>query len=603
MPTKGSPLKFLPLLILFLGLSATHVTAEENNMAIFTPYLDTPPKIIEVISKTEEEGVEVTRLKFLNRTIPGEDPVIIYGVLARPLSKGPHPAVLSCHGGGGRAVNQQHFVIAWAKKGYVSFCQDQPGVTYTNQLKISSGPWSKLNWNNVFPKNNDATQTNLYDGVLSALHGLAFLRSQPDVDKKRVGVTGGSWGGYMTHIISGIAGDRIKASFSIYGCGYYDVSTLWVERMDPVSPESRAAWVAALDAGRKAPGITSNFFSFPAANDWFFWPGSVMKTYDRISSPKNICFSPNTSHKLTPPGGTLRVNRKENRTHMEILWMDHHLKGKGPAFSSAAQSAPDKRIEKAVEVQFSVKTTTGITPPSIYFSYGEKAWRTRWWKKVSCTEVSKNTFTARIPVDEPRAPIHWFGLASEKGRDFSCSTVINTITPSALGFTNKDHVPAFWSEDFEADTKLIAEKWRKPYIPPKDYRLSFSKPATAAAHSGKMGLLIRAKSKVRTDALRGLNLISSKAKGLTFWARALTPGDVTLTLVAETSEGRRSQWSTQPIVLGTEWQQVSLPWADFKAHKTKQHTPTLLHKELGQVVFTSSETSEVHIDDISVIRP
>ena len=132
-------------------------------------------------------------------------------------------------------------MIGWARRGYVSFCQDQPGVC--NMTKAhSTGPWKKFKWG-AFSANPNATCSTLYDGVAAALNGLALLRSQPDVDKSNIGVTGGSWGGYMTTMVSGLAGDRVKASFSVYGCGYYNVGSAWAARLENMDKEEARRWL------------------------------------------------------------------------------------------------------------------------------------------------------------------------------------------------------------------------------------------------------------------------------------------------------------------------------------------------------------------------
>ena len=95
--------------------------------------------------------------------------------------------MLVCHGGGGYADGVAPAVIGWAKRGYVSMCQDQPGI-YNSSKGQSTGPWTRLNRSRLTVEP-DATASILFDGVVAALNGLAMLRSQPDVDLARIGVT------------------------------------------------------------------------------------------------------------------------------------------------------------------------------------------------------------------------------------------------------------------------------------------------------------------------------------------------------------------------------------------------------------------------------
>ena len=45
------------------------------------------------------------------------------------------------------------------------------------------------------------------------------MRSFPEVDPERIGVTGISWGGYLTCIVAGVD-HRFQFAVPVYGCGY-----------------------------------------------------------------------------------------------------------------------------------------------------------------------------------------------------------------------------------------------------------------------------------------------------------------------------------------------------------------------------------------------
>ena len=48
-----------------------------------------------------------------------------------------------------------------------------------------------------------------YHAVAAVVRGHSLLRSLPNVDAERIGVTGISWGGYLTCIVAGVA-DRFR---------------------------------------------------------------------------------------------------------------------------------------------------------------------------------------------------------------------------------------------------------------------------------------------------------------------------------------------------------------------------------------------------------
>ena len=261
-----------PLMIL---LVSSRVDCQAGEVNCFAPFLtDDPPKIVETISKGIEDGVEVTRLRFLSRVVPDSGrQVIIYAVMARPTAPGPHAGLLVCHGGGGYADILAPAVIGWAKRGFVAICQDQPGFCNRSKSR-SSGPCLEPGAN-LFKIVDKPSDSALFDGVAAALNSLALLRSQPDVDKSRVGVFGGSWGGYMTTMVTGLAGKRVRAAFSVYGCGYYDVGSTWIHTLSSLGPEARQIWLDNLDAGRRAKNVSAAYFVASFASVLSFIPGGL----------------------------------------------------------------------------------------------------------------------------------------------------------------------------------------------------------------------------------------------------------------------------------------------------------------------------------------
>ena len=58
----------------------------------------------------------------------------------------------------------------------------------------------------------------VYHAVASVVRANSFMRSLPDVDPERIGVTGVSWGGFLTCIAASID-DRFRFAAPVYGCG------------------------------------------------------------------------------------------------------------------------------------------------------------------------------------------------------------------------------------------------------------------------------------------------------------------------------------------------------------------------------------------------
>ncbi len=595
-------MRFWSLMVLFVIAGMDCHAAETN---CFSPFLtDDPPRIIQIISKQTEEGVEVTRLEFLSRVVPESDrQVTIHAVMARPLTPGPHPGLLVCHGGGGYAEMVAPAVVGWAKRGFVAICQDQPGVC--NRAKaLSEGPCLEPGAG-LFQIVDKASDSALFDGVAAALNSLALLRSQPDVDKSRVGVFGGSWGGYMTTMVTGLAGDRIHAAFSVYGCGYFDVGSMWIHTLDSLGPEARKIWLDNLDAGRRARNLSAAYFVPSPANDWYFWPSAVMRTLAEMPGEKNYCFMPNDSHSLSQPGGMSgppKVDHRYNRTYMEIAWLEYHLLGKGEPFPRARDVGKPLREGDTLRVAFDVEAPRSITKATVWYAAGEMPWRLKWWAAAPAQLVDgqPGRYTAVVPVEEPDHPVNWFGVITDE-RNVSVSTLVRTLDPKSLGMRLKGHPVATFKQDFEN----LAEhrRWRRKYADRSPGRHQI---CAEAARSGQYGLKLRGQATFGCWGLRGATLRRSEAKQIRLWIRAVEePCDLpAIELLAELPDSRRCLWSwTAPSKepLGQEWQAIVIPLDEFKYVGTGPAPVEMLSAALGQLrILTTAETN-VYIDDIEAM--
>lgn len=569
----------------------------------FAPFLtDAPPEIVETLSKEVKDGVEVTRMKFLSRVVPESGrQVLIYAIMARPTSPGPHPGLLVCHGGGACADMVASQTIGWAKRGYVSICQDQPGICNRTKAR-SSGPCLERGASS-FKIETAATDSALFDGIAAALKSLALLRSQPDVDKSRVGVWGGSWGGYMTTMVTGLAGKRVHAAYSLYGCGYFDVGSTWIHTIERLGPEKSRIWLDNLDAGRRAHNLTAAYFVPSPANDWFFWPSAVMRTLTDMRGEKNYCFMPNDSHALRQPGGSHgppKVNQRLNRTYMEIVWLDYHLKGEGKPFPRATAVGAATREGNAARVEFRVAGPLPIKKATIWFAAGELPWRFKWWVASPTEGRGEGRYSGLVPIEEPGQPVHWFAVATDE-RNVSVSTLIHKIDPGALGFAAEGYPTATFRQDFETPSEH--RRWRRRYM---DVRRKGSHRIRAeAARGGKYGLeIVPGDRRFGCWGLRGAALKRSGAKALELWVRAAQapcplPG---IEFVAELPNSTRCAWrwaSPPKDPIGPEWQKVHIPFSELTFTGRGDPAVPMLSSALGQLRFVPTQDTHVYIDDVA----
>lgn len=570
---------------------------------VFLPYIsDEPPPVVEIIDESEVAGVHVIEMRFLSRTLPSGEQYEIHSILAHPTAPGVYPGIVVCHGGSGYAGALRDAVIGWAERGYVAIVQDAPGIAGRTQAG-SRGPYFAQG-GNTFTTEPDITASPLFDGMVAILNSLALLRSRPDVDTERIGILGGSWGGYSTTMIAGLAGDRIRAAFSLYGAGFYEQGTCWMPQLFAMSDEQRQLWLNTLDAGRQAHNISADYMILAANNDWFFWPPSIEATLDVMPGEKNYLFAPNDYHAIRQPGGTdgpPAFNTAKNRAYMEIRFMDWKLKGVDNPFPTAAALIDGERAEDRVRVRFTVDSQRPVTAAHLYWSAGEMPWRFRWWERVEAALVEDGVYEALVPVEQPDYPIDWVGVVTDD--DYATvSTRIRRFTPLELGFTSDQRIDRLFSEDFEGPQ--VSRRWRWAPITPRGEGGRWAVNAEAT-RTGERGLMLQGVHAACAWGIRAAPLRHSGARGLRFWARSATAEPLEgleVSLQVELERAARHQWvaaEVQQATLTEQWQQFEVPWSGFVYSGEGDPPCELLSDGLGELRFLLAESDQaVHIDDI-----
>ena len=139
------------------------------------------------------------------------------------------PAMVLVHGGGGTAFAD--WVKTWVDRGYAAIAMDTCGGAPRGEAdgKLHPRhPWSgPYGWQDSRGYDRGGlTDEWPYQAVSAVIRCHSFLRNRPEVDAGRIGITGISWGGYLTSIIMGVDG-RFAFAAPVYGCGWYDRNAYW----------------------------------------------------------------------------------------------------------------------------------------------------------------------------------------------------------------------------------------------------------------------------------------------------------------------------------------------------------------------------------------
>jgi len=303
----------------------------------------------------------------------------IFAYYARPAEgNGPFPAMLLVHGGGGKAFRE--WADHWAKRGYVALAMDLAGHGPDGRLP-DGGPDQDDQTKFRDFADADANQMWTYHAVAAVLRGHSLLAAQPKVDRRRIGITGISWGGYLTCIVAGVD-DRLKVAVPVYGCGFLQDNSVWLDRFSKMSEVQRQRWVDYFDPSRYLSGVNCPILFLNGSNDFAYPLDSYQKSYRQIKGPMTL------SVKIRLPHGHIW-------TFPEVdCFVDSVLKNSEPL----PKLKPMKIADGLAMATFSSKVP--VTKAELNYTTDEGEWQKRLWKTVPA-ELVHGKVTARLPVERP----------------------------------------------------------------------------------------------------------------------------------------------------------------------------------------------------------
>jgi dienelactone hydrolase len=246
------------------------------------PDLQRPPAVIEWGAR---DGL-VQEVYYSGESYQGK-PTRVFGYVGRPKAAGPqarYPAVVLVHGGGGQAFRV--WAERWAQRGYVALAMDLSGNGPGKVRLPDGGP--PLGDPNIFlAADSDAPFREgwPYHAVADAIRGYSLVASLPEVDSTRIGITGISWGGFVTCLVAGLD-HRPKVSVPVYGAGYLQESSFWKEKfIDPMSPTQRERWVRLYDPSSYLAHVRHPILFVNGANDPRFFLDGHRRSMELVPAP------------------------------------------------------------------------------------------------------------------------------------------------------------------------------------------------------------------------------------------------------------------------------------------------------------------------------
>jgi dienelactone hydrolase len=308
----------------------------------------------------------------------------VFAYYAVPVKgQGPFPAMVLVHGGGGKAFRE--WASLWADRGYAAIAMDLSGRGPDGKRLPDGGPEQSDDekFRDFVP--NEADQMWSYHAVAAAIRAHSFLASRPEVDKSRIGVTGISWGGYLTCIVAGID-DRVRVAVPVYGCGFLDENSAWLDpRFKKMGTARTRQWADLFDPSRYLPGVNCPILFVNGTNDFAYPLDSYQKSYQLVTKvPPHLCVTVNMPH-----GHSAGWNPKEIG-----LFVDRVLKQGSPPPRLAS---PEVNIDR---ISVRVTSRQAVQKAKLHVSVGTGPWQNRTWTTLDA-QIGDSQVSAMLPTGRP----------------------------------------------------------------------------------------------------------------------------------------------------------------------------------------------------------
>jgi dienelactone hydrolase len=315
----------------------------------------------------------------------------VFAYLGRPASgRGPFPAMVLVHGGGGKAFRE--WAEHWARRGYVALAMDTAGC----------GPEGRLH--DGGPDQNDAAKFRefteaeardmwTYHAVAAVIRGHSLLASLPEVDRQRIGITGISWGGYLTCIVAGLD-HRLKVAVPVYGCGFLGENSAWkAGSLAKMSPEARERWLRFFDPSQYLGGVNCPILFLNGSNDFAYPLDSYRASYRLVPASLR-----HVSVVLNLPHGHIWTFEEVDQFVASVLSGGTPLPRLGPM----------RVRDRTVEVR--AHSRTALKEAALNYTLESGEWQKRNWVTVPA-QVEGKLIIARMPDPAPAA---WFVSAVDE---------------------------------------------------------------------------------------------------------------------------------------------------------------------------------------------
>ena len=320
---------------------------------------------------------------------------------------GKYPAIVLVHVGGGTAF--AHWVQLWNDRGWIAIAMDTCGSLpdgadgTPHPRHDAGGPPGWGGFDQVeLPEQDQWT----YHAVADVILAHSLVRSLPQVDPQRTGITGISWGGYLTCITAGVD-PRFRFAVPQYGCGYLGDNSAWLNELRPTpSPDGSNAqslanakyWLSRWDPSVWIPSVppTTQFLWIDGTNDLPYPLDSLQKTYSLLpESQRTLCV-------------TIRMPHYHFITPEEIRVFADTWGYNGAGLAKILRYGVESGSTDRVFAQAQRTDTVTITEATLCYTTETTAWQDRVWSATAANVATDSDGTVWATATLPTGTTAWY---------------------------------------------------------------------------------------------------------------------------------------------------------------------------------------------------
>lgn len=289
------------------------------------------------------------------------------------------PGMVLVHGGGGTAFAS--WVKLWVDRGYAAIAMDTCGAVpkgvYSKwDRNPNGGPPGWGGWGQMDEPREDQWT---FHAVADAVLAHTLLRAQPQVDPERTGVTGISWGGYLTSIIAGVD-PRFKFAAPVYGCGF-TLDHNFAGNVMGLGKERGERWMRWWDPSSYLGSAQMPMLWVTGTNDFAYTFPALQKSYLLPKSPRTLAI------RMRMPHGHGAAGEGPEEIH---IFADSILCGGDPLPKFTGTGRDGNTVWATFE------TKVPIERAELTYTKATGAWKERLWESVPAT-IENGKITAALP--------------------------------------------------------------------------------------------------------------------------------------------------------------------------------------------------------------